>query len=132
MLMEKLMVSLERKLLEDDVLFSAAANNSFSWRNDFNGIPFAIDYVRFIKGAEEGLVETADGDYYLKIVEAGDGNRHDHYLKMGEVASIHNILFAFNAFTEGAINITYEADQYTINLLLQVLICAWQTRSRGN
>ena len=103
-----------RKLLEDDVLFSAAANNSFSWRNDFNGIPFAINYVRFIKGAEEGLVETADGDYYLKIVEAGDGNRHDHYLKMGEVASIHNILFAFNAFTEGAINITYEADQYTI------------------
>jgi len=103
-----------RKLLENDMLFSEAANNSFSWHNDFNNIPITVDYVGFIKGAEEGLVEDPNGDYYLKIVEAGDGNRHDHYLKMGEITSIHNILFAFNAYTKGAINITFENDAYTI------------------
>ncbi|MDA0780361.1 MAG: cytochrome c biogenesis protein CcsA [Bacteroidetes bacterium] len=103
-----------RKLLENDVLFSEAANNTFTWNSDFDNIPVSIRYVDFIKGAEEGLVEDSNGDVYLKIVEAGDGNRHDHYLKMGEVASIHNILFAFNSFTEGAINITFENDTYSI------------------
>ena len=104
-----------RKLLENDVLFSEAADNRFAWNSDFDNAPISISYVDFIKGAEEGLVEDPNGDVYLKIVEAGDGNRHDHYLKMGEVASIHNILFAFNSFTEGAINITLENNSYTIN-----------------
>lgn len=104
-----------RKLLENDVLFSQAANNQFHWKSDFNSIPISIRYVDFIKGAEEGLVEDPSGDVYLKIVEAGDGNRHDHYLKMGEVANIHNILFAFNTYTKGAINITLENERYTIN-----------------
>ena len=104
-----------RKLLEDDVLFARATNNAFSWKSDFNNIPVSISYVDFIKGAEEGLVEDVNGEMYLKIVEAGDGNRHDHYLKMGEVSSIHNILFAFNAYTDGAINITLdEENNYTI------------------
>ena len=31
-----------RKLLEDALLFAEAANNSFSWKNDFNGIPFSV------------------------------------------------------------------------------------------
>lgn len=104
-----------RKLLENDVLFSQAASNRFHWKSDFNSIPISIRYVDFIKGAEEGLVEDPNGDVYLKIVEAGDGNRHDHYLKMGEVANIHNILFAFNTYTKGAINITLENERYTIN-----------------
>ena len=103
-----------RKLLEDDMLFSKAANNHFEWRSDFNKIPVSIQYKNFIKGAEEGLVEDPNGALYFKIVEAGDGNRHDHYLKSGEVANIHNILFAFNAQTDGAINITYKDDTYTI------------------
>ena len=61
------------------------------------------------------LVEDINGDMFLKIVEAGDGNRHDHFLKMGEVANIHNILFAFNAYTDGAVNITLdEENNYSI------------------
>ena len=39
-----------RKLLEDALLFAEAANNSFSWKNDFNGIPFSVSYVNFING----------------------------------------------------------------------------------
>ena len=104
-----------RKLLEDDLLFAEPTNNSFSWQDDYNDIPISVSYVNFINGAEETLVEDLNGDMYLKIVEAGDGNRHDHFLKMGEVANIHNILFAFNAYTDGAINITLdEQNNYSI------------------
>jgi cytochrome c-type biogenesis protein CcsB len=103
-----------RKLLEDDLLLAESVKNAFSWKSDFNGIPIKVDYVDFFNGAKEGLVENPNGEVYLKIVEAGDGNRHDHYLKMGEVANIHNILFAFNSFTSGAINITLKDDRYFI------------------
>ncbi|RZS90498.1 cytochrome c biogenesis protein CcsA [Aquimarina brevivitae] len=89
--------------------------NDFTIHTDFNGEPVAIRYKEFIDGAELGLVETEDGDNYIKIVEAGGGNRHDHYLKEGEVSNIHNVLFAFNKPTEGAINITYENDDYTLS-----------------
>jgi hypothetical protein len=54
------------------------------------------------------------GDRYLKIVEAGDGNRHDHFLKEGEIVNIHNILFSLNKYQEGAINIKLENGLYTI------------------
>ena len=96
-----------RRALQDEILITPEAmSSSLPWRMDFNGQPFEISYAGFIKGAEEGLIATEDGDEYLKIVEAGGGNRHDHYLKSGEVASIHNVLFALNKYTPGAINIT--------------------------
>ena len=34
-----------------------------------------------MENATEGLVLDETGERYLKIVEAGDGNRHDHYIK---------------------------------------------------
>ncbi|MBZ9651122.1 cytochrome c biogenesis protein [Psychroflexus montanilacus] len=77
---------------------------------DYNGNPIKIEFLEFIKGAEEGVVEDENGDYFLKIVESGDGNRHDHFLKSGEVANIHNVLFAFNKQTDGAINIVGNND----------------------
>jgi len=54
------------------------------------------------------MIEDPLGEGYLKIVEAGDGTRHDHYVKVGEVSNIHNILFAVNKPTKGAINIFYD------------------------
>ena len=47
-------------------------------------------------------------------MEALDGNRQDHYIKEGQVTSIQNILFSFNYYQEGAINITSEAGEYYI------------------
>ncbi|WP_396163935.1 cytochrome c biogenesis protein CcsA, partial [Flavobacterium sp.] len=47
-------------------------------------------------------------------VESSGGTRHEHYLKEGEVQNLHNVLFAFNKYTEGAINITKIAEAYTI------------------
>ncbi len=83
---------------------------------DYNGNPIQIEFLEFIQGAEEGVVEDEDGEYFLKIVESGDGSRHDHYLRAGEVANIHNILFAFNKQTDGAINIVGNNEVgFTIN-----------------
>jgi hypothetical protein len=55
-------------------------------------------------GAKEYIKPDPNGVTYLKIVEAGDGGRHEHFLKEGEVQNIHNVLFRVNKFTDGAIN----------------------------
>ena len=68
----------------------------------------------FIQGAKEGLVPDENGKEFLEIVEAGDGNRHEHYLENGSVSSIHNVLFALNRETPGAINIFTTDSTYTI------------------
>ncbi|MFN2262544.1 MAG: cytochrome c biogenesis protein CcsA, partial [Psychroflexus sp.] len=58
----------------------------------------------------------SNGIKHLKIVESGDGQRHEHYLKKGEVVNIHNTLFAYNQQTDGAINITEnEAENFSIS-----------------
>ena len=104
-----------RKSLEDPALFTPEGQmSSLPWSNDFNGQPFSVSFVSFQQGAKEGLIEDPEGNEFLKIVEAGDGNRHDHFLESGEITSIHNILFALNNPTPGAININTQQDPYTI------------------
>lgn len=106
----------KRRVLEDDILVTPEGKRtSLPWKSDFNGQPFTISYVDFIKGAEKGLIPDENGAEYLQIVEAGDGQRHEHYLENGKIASIHNVLFALNNDTEGAINIyTTEEGDYQI------------------
>ena len=43
-------------------------------------------------------------------MEAGNGQRHEHYLENGKIDSINNILFALKKDTEGAINIFYDEE----------------------
>ncbi|PZD79351.1 cytochrome C biogenesis protein [Mesonia sp. K7] len=90
-------------------------DNNKTVSTDFKDDLIDFEVVKFIAGAEEGLIEDENGKNYLKIVEAGDGTRHDHYLEEGEVTSIHNILFAYNKPTDGAINvITSEEEGYQL------------------
>ncbi len=103
-----------RRIISKDFELAEAADNSFVIDTDYNNQPVTITYKNFIQGAEMGLVASAEGKNYLKIVEAGDGDRHDHFLEEGEVANIHNVLVAFNEPTQGAINITYKNDEYFI------------------
>ncbi|MDC6385668.1 cytochrome C biogenesis protein [Flagellimonas taeanensis] len=101
----------KRRILEDDILVTPEGKRtSLPWKSDFNGQPFTISYVDFIKGAEKGLIPDENGQEYLQIVEAGDGQRHEHYLENGKIANIHNVLFALNNDTEGAINIYYSEE----------------------
>ena len=105
-----------RKVLEDDILVTAEGKrSSLPWHADFNGKDFSIAYVDFISGAKEGLIPNERGKEYLKIVESGDGQRHEHFLENNSVASIHNVLFALNKKTEGAINISYDGEDYWIS-----------------
>lgn len=108
-----------RRTLQHRFLFSENAdnfyaNNDFEWNYEVGGKKFSISYANFIKGAEERFVSSESGDEYLKIVEAGDGNRHEHYLKNGENASIHNLIFSLNNPAKGAINIRTTDSIYTI------------------
>jgi len=89
-----------------EVDFSHRLKNKYELETDYNKNPFSVELVKFIKGAEQKVVPNENGDEYLKIVEAGQGGRHDHYLKSGQVQSIHNVLFTLNKPTRGAINIT--------------------------
>ena len=105
-----------RKVNPKKLRLSEKLNNDFTLETDYNGEAVIIRYKDFIKGATEGLTPNETGEEYFKIVEAGDGERHDHWIKVGEVSNIHNILFAINNHTEGAINISLAEDgNYTIS-----------------
>lgn len=106
---------LKRKPLQEDLIVTPEGiQSSLPWRNDFNGQDFSVSYVGFIQGAKEGLVPDENGTPFLKIVESGDGNRHEHYIADGQIANIHNVLFTLNKETEGAINIFTEGESYQI------------------
>lgn len=105
---------MRRRTFESSKLMSAATNNHFKMKEEFNSIPFEVEYKDFIMGATEAVVEDPNGVYFLKLVESSDGERHEHHLEEGKVSNIHNILYAFNKPTEGAINIFKDGDDFTI------------------
>ena len=106
---------LQRRVHNDEVDFSPRLKNDYTLETSYNSTKVTIELVDFISGAEEDIVPNDDGEYYLKLVEAGAGTPHNHFLKLGQVSSIHNVLYALNKPTSGAINITYsEANGLTI------------------
>ena len=105
---------MKRRVFEKPLLFSPVTNNNFSIDEEFADIPFKLSYKNYVMGATETVVPKENGAEYLKMVESGGGTRHEHYLKSGEVANIHNVLFALNKFTQGAVNINTTGGAYTI------------------
>ena len=105
---------LQRLVRNDEVDFSPRLHNDYSFQTSYGNIPVSVELVNFISGAEEDIVPDYSGEYYLKLVEAGSGAPHNHFLKVGEVSSIHNVLYALNKPTPGAINITFSENSLTI------------------
>ncbi|MHC5353131.1 cytochrome c biogenesis protein [Myroides sp. LJL115] len=103
-----------RRTFEEQMIFSdyTPNKNKFTISEEFNGIDFKVVYKDFVMGAVEEIQENPNGVNFLKLVESGDGDRHEHFLKQGEVVSIHNVLFAYDKPTPGAINITEEEDGF--------------------
>ena len=97
----------QRKKIEESVDFSPRLNNKFKTDIVYGKQDINIELVDFISGAEKDIIPNPNGEEYLKIVEAGDGVPHNHFLKVGEVQSLHNVLYALNKPTKGAVNITY-------------------------
>ncbi len=107
-------VLMRRNVPSQLVRLSERLTPDASWTTDYNGQQVSFKVVDFISNAKDGLVEDPEGELYLKLVESGDGSRHEHYLKEGSVTNIHNLLYSFNQPTPGAINIEFVEGQYFI------------------
>lgn len=129
-----------RRAVEKELSLSHRLNNDFSWSESFvhdtknknDKTDFHFTFNKFIDGAEDGFIEDENGVWHLKIVETGtDNQRHDHFLVEGELVNIHNVLYAFNKPTEGAINIGYDGKEYTFSSPFagDVTVMATQTKS---
>jgi cytochrome c-type biogenesis protein CcsB len=105
---------MKRRVFEKQLLLSPVTNNDFKLSGDFDNVPFEVHYKNFIMGAKQKIQPEAKGPLYLKLVEAGAGGREEHFLKEGEVQNIHNVLFALNKPTDGAININTKGAAPTI------------------
>lgn len=107
---------LQRLPLESDLIVTEQAiQSNLPWKVDFDTIPIKVSFAGFIEGARMEIVPDASGSRYIKIVEAGEGGRHDHYLEEGTVESIHNILFSYNQPTDGAINLMETSEGFKIS-----------------
>jgi len=105
----------EKPLLLSSAVFPPFASNYFSVSDNFDATPFKISYKNFIMDAKDTIKQSDSGTIYLKMVESGGGSRHEHYLQEGTIKDIHNVLFALNKPTKGAINITSTATGTTID-----------------
>ncbi|WP_293871276.1 cytochrome c biogenesis protein CcsA [Flavobacterium sp.] len=102
-----------RRIFEKPLLLSPVTNNNFSISDKFDETPFEIKYKNFVLDAKETVIARENGETFLKLVESGDGTRHEHLLKEGEIQNIHNVLFAVNNLTKGAINISTKTNTIT-------------------
>ncbi|NNK71275.1 MAG: cytochrome C biogenesis protein, partial [Flavobacteriaceae bacterium] len=105
----------QRLVRHDEVDFTDRLQNHFKAKTKYDQSEVSIELLDFIKGAEEDIVADPDGDNYLKIVEASAAGPHNHFLKEGQVQNIHNVLWALNKQTQGAINIISTDSTLTIN-----------------
>ena len=104
----------QRLPIEREVDFSSRLQYDFNIETTYNDQPISISLEKFIGGAEEDIVPDETGEEYLKIVEAGNDGPHNHFLKSGQVQSIHNVLIALDKPTDGAINITRDGNLLNI------------------
>ena len=121
----------QRLPVEWEVDFSPRLDNSFSKTVTYNNQSVTFELEKYIKGAEKDIVPDDSGEEYLKIVEAGDGAPHNHFLKVGEMQSLHNVLFSLNKQVDGAINLTYKDGQITIKSPFEGEYMTMATRQTG-
>ncbi|WP_179006249.1 cytochrome c biogenesis protein CcsA [Winogradskyella forsetii] len=106
---------LQQRRIEEEVDFSPRLDNEFDKTFDYGKTEVTVKLKELIKGAEKDIIPSEDGKRYLKIVEAGQGAPHNHFLEEGKVANLHNVLVSLNKFQEGAINISETDDGLFIN-----------------
>jgi cytochrome c-type biogenesis protein CcsB len=123
---------MKRRVFENPLMLSPVTNNNFSVSEKFADIPFEISYKNFLMGAVETIKEDANGTVYLKMVESGGGERHEHYLKEGQIANIHNTLFTLNKYTKGAVNINTTGETYTIETPFDGQFMRMADKMQGN
>ncbi|TYA78433.1 cytochrome c biogenesis protein CcsA [Seonamhaeicola marinus] len=121
----------QRLPLEYEVDFSKRLNNKFHEASNYNNQPFEIELEKFIVGAEEDIIPDDNGEAYLKIVESGGGGAHNHFLKVGEQASIHNVIFTLNNPAQGAVNLHYDGEAISIDSPFEGTYMVMATQEQG-
>ena len=96
---------LQQKNIMEEVDFSPRLDNDFDKTYKYGDTKINLKLKKFIKGAEKDVIPDENGESYLKIVEASEGQPHNHFLKEGQVSNLHNVLISLNKEQEGAINI---------------------------
>ncbi|MFP4846145.1 cytochrome c biogenesis protein CcsA [Winogradskyella sp. PE311] len=101
---------LQQRNIMEEVDFSHRLDNDFDKTYTYGDQEVNFRLTKFIKGAEKDIIPGPNGETYLKVVEAGNGQPHNHFLKEGEVSKMHNVLVSLNKEQQGAINITNTED----------------------
>ena len=122
---------LQQRKIEEEVDFSPRLNNEFDKTFDYGDTEVTIELEEFIEGAEKDIIPSETGKRYLKIVEAGDGAPHNHFLEDGKTANLHNVLVSLNKFQEGAINISETEDGLFIQSPYEGEYMTMATRATG-
>ncbi|MFT7352771.1 MAG: hypothetical protein ACI9XR_002559, partial [Flavobacterium sp.] len=123
---------MKRKTIEKPLILSQAANSDFSISDKFDDTSYEVNYKNFVMDVKETIKQTPNGKYYLKMVESGDGERHEHYLVEGEVQNIHNVLMALNKPTPGAINIITDGKNTTLEAPFEGTFMRMIDKFQGN
>ncbi|WP_248722602.1 cytochrome c biogenesis protein [Seonamhaeicola sp. ML3] len=121
----------QRLPLEYEVDFSKRLDNTFNVETKYDTQPIAIELEKFVVGAEEDIIPNENGESYLKIVESGGGSPHNHFLKVGEQASIHNVIFTLNNPAKGAVNILFQGDSLAIDSPFEGTYMTMATQKQG-
>ena len=124
---------LQRRVEQREVDFSERLDNDVTINTDYNGMPITIEVERFVEDAELDVIPANTGDSYLKLVEAGEGASHSHFIKDGDEDGelIHNVVFTLNSPQPGAINITNNDDGIFIESPFEGDYMTMATRATG-
>tara|TARA_R110002049_G_scaffold83389_7_gene212133 strand:+ start:14956 stop:18153 length:3198 start_codon:yes stop_codon:yes gene_type:complete len=122
---------LQQRRIEEEVDFSPRLDNDFNRTFDYGDTEVTIKLEELIKGAEKDIIPNETGKRYLKIVEAGQGAPHNHFLEDGQTSNLHNVLVSLNKFQEGAINIMETENGLFINSPYDGDYMTMATRAQG-
>jgi cytochrome c-type biogenesis protein CcsB len=100
----------QKPTINEPILLSGWGKNNWNFTTEFKGQKIDFKLVDYIPWAAQKFIEDETGDDYLFLVESSSGSRHEHYIKKGTVANIHNILVGFDAPNTATINITSSND----------------------
>lgn len=105
----------KKHLKTEKLLLSERMDNDYSINTSYQGQQVTIKIKKFITNAKEDIVISKKGNKFLKIVEAKDGRRLDHWVKDGEFLKLNDQIITLNSPVEGAINLTViNNTEYTI------------------
>ncbi|WP_299551111.1 cytochrome c biogenesis protein CcsA [Seonamhaeicola sp.] len=121
----------QRLPLEYEVDFSKRLDNDFKVKTNYNKQPVSMELEKFIVGAEEDIIPDENGEDYLKLVGTSGGGRHNHFLKVGQQVSIHNVIFTLNNPAKGAVNIFYQGDSLAIDSPIGGTYMTMATQEQG-